>query len=139
MIIPPTSERYVRPCESCHCYYDDDGSIPTCNIEDISVFSKRFDRAEFNDELHKFVEVTPDPTYPCTYHITKDEYREAAESGAFDLRAEPIGNSDELWDWLARRIRNVTYGYQKAADGYYYRDGYHDALEWVLSLKKEGK
>jgi hypothetical protein len=58
---------------------------------------------------------------------------------AWTRRAEQLGNSDELWDWLARRIRNVTYGYQKAADGYYYRDGYHDALEWVLSLKKENK
>lgn len=25
--------------------------------------------------------------YPCKYHLTPDEYREAADMGAFDLRA----------------------------------------------------
>lgn len=83
----------------------------------------------------------------CDIYCSQEDHKlifshcqsEQAAIAAWNRRAEPIGNSDELWDWLARRIRNVTYGYQKAADGYYYRDGYHDALEWVLSLKKENK
>jgi hypothetical protein len=97
--------------------------------------------SDWEPARHEFDECDPYvQCLGCGIRTEPHRYRIEREAiSAWNRRAESIGNSDELWDWLARRIRNVTYGYQKAADGYYYRDGYHDALEWVLSLKKENK
>lgn len=45
--------------------------------------------------------------------------------------------SSDIPDWLVRRIKNVTYGYKHAGDGWGYRDGYNDAMKWILSLRRE--
>lgn len=44
--------------------------------------------------------------------------------------------SSDIPDWLVRRIKNVTYGYKHAGDGWGYRDGYNDAMKWILSLRR---
>lgn len=83
-MIPPVEERQVRPCESCHCYWE-----ATC-AHDGNGCSINGPRTEKNPHGH-YHDGTEYRNYdfkmggdknPCPYHITKDEYREAVDSGA---------------------------------------------------------
>ena len=50
---------------------------------------------------------------------------------AWNARTEPIGNSEDLPEWLIEKIENEK-NYKGSTE---YDDGYEAALQWVLSLK----
>lgn len=63
----------------------------------------------------------------------------------WNQRDEPLGNPDELIDSVFQRCQNqlTTIRNTTIPSEYYdttsFRNGYCKALEWVLSLKREGK
>jgi len=73
------------------------------------------------------------------------EYNELDAIAAWNQRAEQFGNSKELPEWLVKSIETKIeklYKYKIPPAPYYeakypYTDGKIEALEWVLSLKRD--
>jgi len=68
---------------------------------------------------------------------------QAEAIAAWNSRSEPIGNPDELPEWLKDAIENEILGHialMKSNNGvrYVINESKVKALEWVLSLHKPG-
>ncbi len=75
-MIPPVNIRQVRPCESCHCYWEAECGHDGigCSIE--GPRSEKYNPKDRNGYLETRLEGVP-----CPLHLTPDEYRQAADMG----------------------------------------------------------
>lgn len=86
-MIPPVSERSIRPCYTIEPNGDPKVVCCFCTLDHMAEYGG--DNEEYQGEEHiprcsRTKETWPTP---CKYHTTLEEVAEAVDMGAFDLRA----------------------------------------------------